>query len=309
MSFPRLTYDAVIKKRLNEPGYDSDRGERENKSHIPQISKSRQKAFRLMYYPSWGTLGFSYFDGYNASFPFDDIKIKREDADGGSYQHYVEDVTTTLAEMTAFSFEMAIPVGRATYKLEYSLQKNMTSLPFNRAYWDISDLESNEQQREQKEYIDALNNDNQSSLSLPAINDVLAMGVTANFTRWYINFVLFYINERFADEEKDLAALAERADTGEDDDGYDGPIFPGLVLSYSFDPEKKSEAGLAAGIIGNGQGLALFYKKATDSFVYGGALQMIEYFFTENVESSLDKGYKRKDDTVLGILLSLTYKF
>ena len=41
-----------------------------------------------------------------------------------------------------------------------------------------------------------------------------------------------------------------------------GAGFPGGVITYYLDGDKTSELGLAAGIISNGSGGALYYKKS-----------------------------------------------
>ena len=48
----------------------------------------------------------------------------------------------------------------------------------------------------------------------------------------------------------------------------------------------------------------------TDSLVYGAALQSIEYFSDQDIiETGADEDYEKKDDTMTGLLLNLTYKF
>ena len=288
--FPQLTYDKVVEKRM------------ENKNipfHLPSGSDKAQEGARLMFYPSWGTVGFSYYDGFNTSLPHNNDRILES---GGTISR---NESYSFAPQEMFGFEVAIPVGSWVHKFEYSIIKSIDSINFN-YFGPVNNIE-NEHERE---LYNIIMNENDGSLNVNRDQHVAALGTTADLDKWYFNLMLFYIEEKLDERGQRLVDLKDMAYSEDNDDSYDGPIFPGAVISRYLDGDKTSEVALAAGIIGNGAGLAIFYKKTTDSFVFGAGLQRIEYFSDDAViEDGGDEDYEKKDDITLGLLLSASYKF
>ena len=297
-AFPKLTYDTVIQRRLERAQQST--GPNSTNVSIPKAGDQWQKAARLMFYSSWGTFGISYHDGYNTSRPFRDERIV------GAGFPYTNQRTLTFTERKMIGFEMAIPSGSWTYKLEFARSNEFEEINFDGTLNNIALLNT-----EQQNYLMAIIGTNERKLYVPFKSNILSVGTTANLNRWYVNLVLFYLNNSYSSEAQRLKDLEERAFPSRGtSSGYDGPIFPGLVLSRYLNDEKNSELGLALGIISNGQGAALYYKKVTNSIVYGAALQSIEYFSDDNVaETGSDEGYKKKEGSNTGVLLSMTYKF
>ena len=161
-----------------------------------------------------------------------------------------------------------------------------------------------------RDFFNALMEEKNGSLTIRRKQDIMALGTTADLDRWYFNLMLFYLADHYNDADQRLIDLEERAKGDDNDDSFDGPVYPGGVISRYLDKDKTSEISLAAGIIGNGAGAALFYTKTTDSFVFGVGVQSVEYFSDDTiVEVGADENYKRKNDMTTGLLLSAAYKF
>ena len=297
--FPRLTYDKLVAEEL-ETILTKETGENPT-LNLPKGSDAAQKMVRLIFYPSWGTIGFTYYDGYHSSFPAQIAKIRqRAGATPTYYEKY--DTSWTFAKNEMYSVEMAIPVGRFTYKIEYARHTDL---------YDISSRGYNADTPEGNELLDAILSTNQNSINLPFDREIAAIGFTANLEKWYINLMVMRMGERYEGNAKRLKDLEEKAkeSAGENDDDQGPPVMPGLVVSRYLDSEKQSELGLAGGIIGPGFGGMLFYKKQTDSFTYGGGFQAISYFSNDSIENSLPEGYELADDMTVGLTFNISYSF
>ena len=78
-AFPELVYDNVIKNRFDNPGTyrDANNNEVTRSVRLPKGSDELQTGARLMFYPSWGTIGLSYHKGYNTTQPSNNDSIVR----------------------------------------------------------------------------------------------------------------------------------------------------------------------------------------------------------------------------------------
>ena len=307
-AFPKITYDNVIKNRFDNPGtYTDDEGNRQERLvELPAGSDELQTGARLMYYPSWGTIGLSYHKGYNTTQPFSNSFIEL-DPNRDSDDDYIEREKIGLAKRETVGLELAVPWRSFILKGEISSYSSHENIRFNGILQDTnSRLEGLE-----KDYFDAIKNDNNFNLYVPVRSNIMAVGVTGNLSRWYLNLVVFFLENQYEEKYQNLVDLEKRIDqlSGNSDEDESRSWFPGGVVSYYLNSNKLSEIGLAAGIISNGSGGALFYKKTTDKFVYGAALQAIEYFSDNNITESSGDEYERKNQFSTGALLSLTYKF
>ena len=91
----------------------------------------------------------------------------------------------------------------------------------------------------------------------------MAVGVTGNLSRWYLNLVVFFLDNQYEGKYQNLIDLENRINerSGNNDEDESRSWFPGGVVSYYLNSDKLSEIGLAAGIISNGSGGALSTKK------------------------------------------------
>ena len=296
--FPRLTYDRLVADELDEI-VTRETGEISTLA-LPGGSDAAQKMARLMFYPSWGTVGLTYYNGYHSSFPVQRARLRpRTGTD--LYERY--DSSWTFAKNEMYSFEMAIPVGRFTYKIEYARHTDLEAL--SSSGYNAGTMQADE-------FVDAIRDINGGGINVPFDRKIAAVGLTANLQRWYINLMIMHMDQSYEGNAKELKDLEKRAIDSQmsgNDDGSDISFMPGLVASYYLDPDKQSEIGLAAGIVGTGFGGMLFYQKRTDSFTYGGGFQAVSYFSNNSLENSLPEGYELADDMTVGFTLNLNYNF
>ena len=306
-AFPKLTYDSILQGQIDSPGdYDDGNGEysEDNKTlvDLPSGKEKLQTGIRLMYYPSWGTAGLSYYKGFNTSGLHRAGKIK-EDNSGSLYKTE----TLTFGKQEMYGVEFSIPAGNWVYKLEYSMSTTEQDIGL---FSNDLNNDDGELTPEQDKFLQALINDNGGDLSIFRTIDMVAIGATGDLRRWFFNLIIFYFDIRYDKATQRLVDLKEKAEKENYDSGYTGPFFPGFIISRYLDDDKSGQIGMAAGVISNGQGVALFYKKTTDSMVYGLGLQSLDYFADDAIiETNKEEGYERKSQVVTGVLASLTYKF
>lgn len=301
-AFPDLSYDEIIQKQIDNPGtYRPLDGSAAVPEEFILPSDKMQKGLRLMFYPAWGTIGFSYYDGYDTSQPFEEATLS-----GTNITNYRKTKVTKFNKRKMYGFEMAYPKGNWVHKVEYSMSKTKESLSLED---QVSGSGSFSLEPGMQNFLNAVINDNDRNLFIPTNIDILAIGSTGELKKWFFNLMLFYYSHRYDDKGEKLVDLQKKS-RQEEDEGYDGPFFPGIIMSRYLNSQKSSEFGMALGIINNGQGGAFFYKKTTDSLVYGLALQAITYFSDDIVADSFGtEGYERKNSTSTGLLGSITYKF
>ena len=305
--FPKLTYDNVLKNRFDNPGNYRDQNENEQPRTVslPKGGDELQTGARIMFYPSWGTLGLSYHKGYNTTAPSENNIIEKSPDND---DHYYIKENIGLAEREMFGAELAIPWGNFIYKFELSSSKTIENIRFDGSLREVNTNPGLSPLA--RRYFNAIRN-NDFKLSVPSRQNIMAIGTTANLSRWYLNLVIFFIQTEYKEKYKNLVDLHKQMQEESSDDNNDSERswFPGGVISYYLNNDRSSEIGLAAGIISNGSGGILFYKKITDKFVYGAALQSIKYFSDDNITETGSDDYKRKNELSTGALLSLTYKF
>ncbi|MCY4644621.1 MAG: hypothetical protein OXB88_08395 [Bacteriovoracales bacterium] len=320
--FPKLTYDPLITEELNDILAEQEGKVESEKAVIalPKGPDAAQNMVRFMLYPSWGTIGFTYYNGYHSSFPAVRAKIKEKrhlNGDGTlswrDYEKYNE--MWSFAKNEMFSFEMAVPVGRFTWKLEYARHSDLTDLSSSayNARGKHGSAYSGKITPEADELFRAIRDINDGNVAIPFTRDIAALGFTADLEKWYINFMLLHMGERFEGNAKKLKDLEKKAkQSGQNDDDGDDDflvVMPGLVASRYLDSNRENKIGLGFGMIGPGFGLLLFYNKQTDSFSYGAGIQAISYLSNESIEESLPEGYELSNEMTAGAMFNISYNF
>ena len=64
-----------------------------------------------------------------------------------------------------------------------------------------------------RRYFEAIRDDNNFKLTVPSRQNIMAVGVTGNLSRWYLNLVVFFINTQYKDKDKKLVDLSKQVDT------------------------------------------------------------------------------------------------
>ena len=116
------------------------RGNRQKRTVVlPSGSDELQTGVRLMYYPSWGTVGLSYHKGYNTTAPFSDSFIELDP--NGDNDDYVEREKISLSKRETLGFELAIPWKSFIFKGEISSYTSREEIRFNEILQDTDNLD------------------------------------------------------------------------------------------------------------------------------------------------------------------------
>lgn len=348
--FPDVTIDDVARQRIedgqtnnNQPILNGSEnnvtgiGSAKSYGVIPDGKKGRQYGAKAMFYPSWGTFGFSYFKGYDTLWTLDFKNIaplKKADgtdftfASGGSNflglsdgdKYYFDQTTPGLGKQKMIGFEIAIPYKKVTFKAELaSYDKFMEiddydSSVFSHVLNGQSSGPSgyNGNYADAQEFVNWVQNNNGGNLYIPFRQNIGAIGFDADLEKWMINLAIFFIQEDISGEHQRIIDLQETAFPNNIDDGDDQFVFPMLNITRYHNSRKSVMTGLAGGVIGNGVGIALYHSREfKESLTIGVALQTIEYFSNDQIEDANGGGivYERENDSVSGIAVSIGYKF
>ncbi len=356
---PSVRVDDLMKGLINDPG-DNFVVADENFDEVNQVEtldtarsdyfhnqnweSEDQFGARVMFYPDWGSFGFSYFDGYQASFGetrfseigtaldarTGDVFAFSQDGVGGfsgieqGDNFFFNKSAQGLAEQKMIGFEMSVPVNKFTWKFEfarfesqYSLEDYSTS-DMNHFLNGKTPVGFSGNAEAASEFFNFVKDDNAGKFYIPYHYNIAALGFDADLERWLINFTLYAINEEFDSKYQQLLNNQKEAYPHLNNDDSSGEVFPMLNIARYLDYSKTGMVGVAGGIIGNGMGFALYYNQEfKEAFTLGLALVSMEYFSDDVIEDSGngDTGvtnttqYKKTSDTSNGVVFSLGYKF
>ena len=338
--FPTLTMDPLLKTRI-ENSFETSSTPSVSGSDIiwnqttvetiplPSGSDEKQYAARLMFFPTFGTIGFTYHEGYDVKWGVADFDIVQILQDGGSNyidtdgdNFYYIKPRTGISEQKLYGFELAVPVKRWTYKMEiasikttYSLRpNNSTSEVFSHALnkKDPSSLPSWYRGNYElaKEYADFIYNENGGKLYFPYLQNIVSVGADANLDRWLMNFAIFFLHPIYLNsKEKRIAEIEEQAFPSDDEDDLN--FFPMFNVGR-YNKNKTAITGIAAGVIANGVGFSLYYSRDfKEALRFSASFLGIDYFSNDAVEnqnSNTDE-YTSGDGIDVGFGVRIEYKF
>lgn len=309
--FPNLTYHDIIKnKKIDNSGtvYTSPitnadgSFDVENKSiiiDVPASKDSPQYAARVMFYPDWGTLGVSYYNGWDTNNIAQFNTLHSFDADGNTLRYF--DKRAGLNKQEMYGIEMAIPVNKWEFIFEASTLMTSQRLHYT-THFDSQATAG------QQDYTNWIINQNNNKLFVPYRQTILGAGVNWNSDKWKIHTALYHLNKYYEDNDQVGIDLQESA-LNEKDDLF--PVYPLIYVGRYLDDDKKSIVGIAGGIIGPGSGAILHYNNEfNESIKWGISVQTIEYFIDEFLDSEYDvKNYKLESGRSNSIRCDLTYHF
>ena len=336
--FPNLTMDPLLKARV-ENSFETTSTPSVSGSNIvwnqdvveviplPEGGEEKQFAARLMFFPAFGTIGFTYHEGYDVKWDvadFDIVKILQDggsaytDGDGDNFYYLHSRIG--VSDQQLYGFEAAIPINKWTYKFEiasikttYSLKHNNANEVFSHALnnKDVSVLPSsyNGNYELAKEYANFVYNENGGKFYFPYLQNIIAVGADADLDRWLINFAVFFIHPIFFDSREKRIAEIEELAFPDDNDGDDWPFFPMFNIGR-YNESKTSIKGVAAGVISNGVGFSLYYSRDfKEALRLSASFMGIDYFSNDAVEnqnSNTDE-YSSGDGIDVGFGVRLEY--
>ena len=327
---PYLSYDSIVQNSLDK---ESETESIDNNTTSEFLTKTTQKyknntkwknhsqfGGKILFYPSWGITGFSYFDGYNLNEVIDKGKIElAKTSDGSTFvaskdylnnygvkkgsNYYALSKTPGLAKQKMIGFELAVPVKKITMKLELakissfmnpSKSSNIQESLNRKINGNASNLSLSE-----SNFDDFIINNKNGDLSIPYNLEVVAAGFDSNFERWLVNFEVVYV-QRNVPKPYDVVTDAKQIF-----------VTPAINIGRYTSADKSGIIGIAAGSFGYGSGVSLYYNKEfKESFTFGIALSSVQYY--SDAISAYDPLYSSNSDSQTssdGILFSLGYKF
>lgn len=282
--FPDYPSDHIINSQVSE--------ELRETILKPSSSDDDQQAVRLMFYQDWGTVGLTYYKGFDA---FASYLSKITKVDGEfSYKEQV-----AITEKTVYGIEIAKPVGSFVWKFEISREEDIVFEPTD--YPHLSDSNHND-------YRDFVANENDGNLFAPANRYFIAAGFDADLEKWLINFSVIGYQEELSDKAQKLKDFSDATRSSEDDsDGFDTNIFPMFNISRYLDKNKNGRLGLGLGFLNQGMGVSFYWtKEYRESLRLIAALESVLYF--DAIDQDLE-GYEAESEFTSGLRIGAMYTF
>lgn len=300
---PKIATDPLIDK-FTENNYSYLDGDLDSDGHNdiitadvekPQGSEERQSAIRLMYYPSWGTVGLTYYKGWD-TFPVERKEIKEING----YLHFP--LKPKITEKKLLGFEIAKPYGKSVYKLEYARSNVIKSLNSPSS----STVNINTEEQSKKHYLNWIQSDNNNKLYADTYWNLFAIGFDRDTENWLMNIAIFHLRETPQDD-KAKEAIRRSDDSGYDNNDFGGATAPAFNIARKYGTNKTGLIGLAAGILGSKAGASLYItNKYKESLTWSISANYLMF----NSDSNLsDAEYEIEDKAIAGLGASLVYNF
>ncbi len=271
----------------------------------PSPEKEQQTVSRLLFYPSWGVFGFTYYKGYDTN-DVKNVGTLNRLSNGTDYVDFHEIHPQVVARETR-GFEMAVRSGKWTWKLEVTRSPSLQDIGgfFDRQYSVVA----SDPRRD--EFLDWVRTQNDNKLYLEVEETLGAFGVDAEPGRWRINLAIYAFSEKYAPgqergRELDDAVFGEQSTTGS------VVVFPSLNVSRYVGKDQEAFWGVALGIVNAGQGGIVYFNQLVfdGRLRWGVALEVVEYFNDFALdEAAPSNNYERETETAVGLRYGMAYLF
>ncbi|MDA7971454.1 MAG: hypothetical protein MPK10_02590 [Gammaproteobacteria bacterium] len=279
-----------------------------------------QTGGRILFYPGWGILGFTYLDGVD-TLSFGEDLAKAELVNGATDVYNVIN-NTDLPEAESFGFELAIPAGNWTWKFEYLQQDSFT---------DISGVVGGEfitrmigtppepfTPSGQAFYNAVFNADMRSGgaadvgkLYVPVERTLIAFGADVETDNWRLNLMILGIDQSFDTKDEELLKLGDAA-FGTSASDRESQVAPTINIARYLDGDKQRETGFLAGFLGTYFGASFYYTSTIgDNFRWTLSAEAISNLRDDlAAETNADGNrYELADDISSGGRFSFIYNF
>ncbi|MCH9845012.1 MAG: hypothetical protein K0U39_05840 [Alphaproteobacteria bacterium] len=290
--------------------------------------EENQSALRLVFYPDWGTIGFTYHQGYNAFVPLlrAPIAAGNTDPEGNpeitnivtpayldaenSYLYYPEGTNTAL--------EISIPTGRFVWRLETAIVDSYSGVDQfgGNIYLEATDRENGFSPDLVDNFLtlarEGDRNDPATGTALfKTRTNTSAVGFIYEGNEWTFNLtaILLGTPEPTTERGKQMLTLYKQlqAETSYSEEESSFGFAPLINGFRSRGDEDQHRYGFAVGAIGVGFGVGAIYGyKITEDINITGSLG----FASLDLNGSSDSDYTTKDEfSGLTTQLSLSWKF
>jgi len=285
--FINTEIDSLLSDVIEEFG-----GERDVEDH-------RQYAMRLLYRPSWGTVGLTLYKGRLSAFYYENARLM---ADGG-----IDDEQIDLAPLSAYALELAVPVGSWVWKAEVVYQKTREDItPL------ISPMGNSDVDRATRAYVAYVRERNGGSFTSEVDRVLVGLGADARVQGWVVNLGL-YMLKAFYDDKGDTLRRLERGAGRDNSDDF--IIFPGVNVARRFGRDERYTTGLVGGLIGPILGVSLYgTMRIGDNLTLYGSGEFVstlaDTFIDEaNQNEGAGVSYSFSNDLGVGARFGVRYAF
>ncbi len=297
--FPEITSDAVLDEEFSsDETYYKGNDSFSDIDRRPKGSDEHQFGARLMFYPDWGIVGFTYFKGYDSNFPMEQNKLALD-----STKYYVEG-GNGYSKNNLIGFEIAIPNDNWTYLFELSKYKKETELEGFYLNNTTAKEISNRYSSEYNKYFNWVKNKNNNKLWVPIDSYIAAIGADVKWENWKLKFGLYFLKDIYSGSAKEGFDLSKENGSLEEEELEIYPTFS-LLREYS-----TSKWGLAGGILGNGIGILTYYEKTFfEDLAFTVGLNYIEYYSDDTLGDTDNEGASYESESSFGLLTGVRYQF
>jgi len=268
-------------------------------------------AARAVWYGDSFTFGVTYYNGRNTLFAFDELPLVEKVSLSGAEDGFSVIERSLLPSSEAVGLELAVPVGRWTWKAEALQMRTETDISgLRRESIDPNSTTGTDPARRSLYNWIVEQNAGRGYVEVDLL--MAGVGFDAVYDHWRFGTAAFVASTKLSDKAKEADRLAEAAYTDDDGVGFSSEVLPNAYVLYDFDEERTTTAGFVGGFAGPFLGLSAFFTstwfenwRGTASVEYAVALsdQLLD-------ELNSDAGaYELKDDAAFGVRLGLVYEF
>jgi len=263
------------------------------------LTRHSHNAARLMFYPDWGTLGFTWHKGRKAlAFSSNLATVEKMGTEIYNVRRHVD-----FPEADNFGFELAIPAGQWTWKFEMLRQETEVDLE---GYSIAISSGATGTLGANRAYFERVIGDNGGRLYVPVDRYIFGIGAESDRDNWRFDLNLFVIDDRFDSTGDELIRLEEAAGFETDRDTL---VFPAISVARYIGGNKEREAGVLAGFLGAYFGVSTYYtSKIGDNFRWTAGVEAASSLRDQFLSEREDR-YELADDLSAGFRLSMIYNF
>ena len=327
--FPNLSVDPFLEDLISKEGqksYKRAAPEEDNKVligggvemnyQLTKPSDPSQKAARVLFYPSWGIFGITFYSGFDEDPTILGTLMNDPEVANALY---IEERETYLTR-DVIGLEFSIPSGKWGWKAEIAYIPNNTSS----IKLETEDLDQHRDNRTNPETVeirrtvgqllDFIRDDNDNKLYYKYDQIFSAFGVDAELDLWKFNLVVFYFQAIFSSEvqkARDLEDEFNRLKGQEIERFGNGGVFPSFNIVKYWNENKETRLGWILGIIPGGVGTSFYFNQEyAESLTIVAALEAIQFFGDESLISSIaGPQYEPAEPISAGLRVGALYKF
>ena len=286
-----------------------------------------QNGGRILFYPGWGIIGFTFLDGVD-TLSFGEDLAKAELVNGATDVYNVIN-NTDLPEAESFGFELAIPAGNWTWKFEYLQQESFTDISgviggsFAGQFPAITcppsappdcveiPARDNPGAAFYKAALADTRGAEKGNLYVPVTRTLIGLGADVETDNWRLNLMILGIDQSYDADDEELLKLGDAA-FGTSASDRESQVAPTINIARYLGGDKQRETGFLAGFLGTYFGASFYYTSTIgDNFRWTLSAEAISNLRDDlAAETNADGNrYELADDISSGGRFSFIYNF